>query len=111
MSNGHVRPAASIVRLQLQSLVIGHNCLFALARVCQGGSKLVPDGVIIWTQSASSCECLNRSVEISINVFHHAQGDKNVWIVGTGQRGPLKELGHLSAPGFVFKLWRRLNAL
>ena len=128
--NLSVVPAASIVWLQLQSLVIGHlcseivmtlsamstmwmpamsdfvtclvllcwgsgNCLFTLARVCQGGSELIPDlnfccfdlfrqkrlehwgssSVIIWTQTTCSCKSLSKNPSLM-----NAQWSPPVWI-------------------------------
>lgn len=71
------------------------NCLFTLARVCQGGSELIPDlnfccfdpfrqkrlehwgssSVIIWTQTTCSCKSLSKNPSLM-----NAQWSPPVWI-------------------------------
>ena len=92
------------------------------------------NNISIWTFSEASCG------QASINVLQHAQGNKNVRIIGPGICGPLKELSNLSAsmlkvdhgglcmicattfmamalcseartPGLVLEFWRRLHSL
>jgi hypothetical protein len=64
--NGQVRPAASVVRLQLEALVVCDYRLLALPRVGQRGAELVPRRVIVRPQSASCSEGLGQSSRLSL---------------------------------------------
>mmetsp|Transcript_6876 Transcript_6876/g.15945 ORF Transcript_6876/g.15945 Transcript_6876/m.15945 type:complete len:240 (-) Transcript_6876:284-1003(-) len=111
MSDGHVRPAARIVGLQLQALVVGDDCLLTLAGIRQSRPQLVPNSRVIWSQSAGSSQSLHCRRKVSVDVFHDAQGYEDVRVGGADLRCSLEELGHLPAPEVELILRRRLNSL
>mmetsp|Transcript_20505 Transcript_20505/g.43601 ORF Transcript_20505/g.43601 Transcript_20505/m.43601 type:complete len:297 (+) Transcript_20505:309-1199(+) len=109
--NCEVGPAPSVVRLQLEALVVGDHGLLALPRVGKSGAKLVPHSVVIRTQAASGGQRQDGALVISVYILHHAQGDEDVGVEGICLCGLVEEVGDLAPPGLVLILWGWFEAI